>query len=173
MFGNQQTVTLDAYVQRLSQMTEPVTMWTLDANGEVIPHFQVDGAIIQNLMVDEATLRSQVDRIASEQMHWGRITARQQRCHAVRERQLRQWKARVELEFRKAQDDLGKKTTEAMVEAHYRTAPEYAVVQVNVEACAEAAMVADVIYSAFRSKREMLRTDIVRVPDGSLQRLSP
>jgi hypothetical protein len=170
--------TLDSYTTRLGSMTEPTTMWTLDAQGQVVANFTVSGSVVSVLLVDEATLREQVDRIAGEIMHWGRVHARQVRIHTIRERQLRQWKAGQEMAFRNAEQPpkgwgQGGRITGEQVAVSYRTAPEYEVVQTRVEEAQESVMVAEAIYQAFRAKLAVLTKDVRRAPDGSLQRLSP
>lgn len=169
----------DAYVDRLSRIAN-VEMWTLDDAGVPVVEFLLSGDIVRRLLIDDANLRGDIDVVAGEIMYWGRVVARQRRCHQVSDRIYRQWRASKEIAFRKAVESglekgwgQGGRASTEQVEAAYRTDPDYETVNGRVEATEESYNVADAIYRAFKQKADLLAQDVRRAPDGALQRLSP
>lgn len=130
------------------------------------------GPVVDRLLVLDSRLRFDVDHISAEVMHWGRLSAVARRAWTARERQYRVWKAEQELAIRKLAKKEGEKVTEGLIEAKYRTAPDYNAVCSKVEESQETFEAIDAIYRAFKSKVDVLMGEVRRVPDGSLQRLS-
>ena len=133
--------------------------------------------VVGRLVIMDSRLRYDVDLVNAEAMHWARMAAAARRCWAIRERQYRIWKAEKEFSLRTAVEPgkgwgQGGKVNGEQVEAHYRTAPGYGAVCAAVEAAEETCAVLEAIHQLFRAKAELLKADVRRVPDGSLQRLS-
>lgn len=160
----------DAIIQRL-QAIEPFVIQQIDPSGNPQPWLQVTGpSIVAALVINPHTLRDQIDAIAAEVAHWGRLAAQCKRVWEIHERRYRHWRSTVEL---KMLSEAEKKPTQAVIEATYRTMPEYDVFQTATEAAEEAYNSAMAIYGAFRDKALLLRADVYRAPDGSMQRWSP
>jgi hypothetical protein len=176
--SGQSQLALDAYLSSLAALP-PVTLRTLTPEGEVRVLVEVSmQAILPRLRPSQADLRGDIDRVVPEIVHWGRMAALQKRVWLVQERALRTWKARQELAYRAQADPKagwgqGGRVNQEEVAAHYRTAPEYEAVEAAVEAAEEAYLFADVVYRAFKEKREVLQSDVWTARDGSLQRWSP
>lgn len=133
--------------------------------------------VISRLLILSHRLRYDIDLVHAEAMHWTRLAAGARRAWSIREHQSRVWKAKKELEFRKDPGTTGwgqgGRVSSEQVEVAYRTDPEYGAVAARVEEAEETTNILEGISKLFRDKAEMLRTEVRRVGDGSLQRLSP
>lgn len=173
-------MSFDAIVQRL-QNIEPFLIYKI-VEGVPVPWMQVTGpAIIAELVINPHTLAEQVDAIAAQVGHWGRLVAQTKRVWDVRKRLYMHWRSVQELHFYQALseevlDSKGKpklsRPTQGQIEASYRTLPDYALFQTLVEEAEEAYNSAAAFYEAFRSKSFTMNADMYRVPDGSMQRRS-
>lgn len=165
---------LTSYLQGLQTFVGEMELERVDPEGLVQPVMRIRGAnLIPLLVINQHTLRDEVDRVAAEVMHWGALRAHARRVWEVREREMRTWRSRRELEIRAAAQKAGEKVTESVVEARYRTDPEYGVVNSRVEAAEAQFNLTDAAYQAFKVKADVLQADVRRAPDGSLQRASP
>lgn len=160
----------DAIIHRL-QNIDPFVVQQIDPQGVPRPWSRVTGAaIMAELVINPHTLRDQVDAIAAQIAHWGRLVAQTKRVWQVHERKYRYWRSGIEL---KLLTESEKKPSQAVIEAHYRTLPEYELFQTALEEAEEAYNSAVAVYEGFRAKAQMLRADLHRAPDGSIQRWSP
>lgn len=160
----------DAIIHRLQNL-DPFVVQQIDPQGMPRPWVQVTGpAIVGELVISPHTLRDQIDAIAAQVAHWGRLVAQTKRVWQVHERRYRHWRSTVEL---KLLTESEKKPTQAVIEATYRTLPEYELFQKALEEAEEAHNATTAIYEAFRVKAQVLRSDLHRAPDGSIQRWSP
>ena len=159
----------DAIIHRL-QSLDPFTIQQVDPSGNPSPWMQVTGPAIVAALVISPNLRAQVDAIAAEIAHWGRLCAQTKRVWQIHERRYRHWRSTVELKLLTEHE---KKPTQAVIEATYRTMPAYDVFQTAIEEAEEAFSASQTIYEAFRTKAQILRADVHRAPDGSMQRWSP
>lgn len=157
-----------------------MVLYTISPENEVKPGVIVNVKdLLKVIAIDDSRLRRDIDQVVPQILDWGRLVALQKRVWTLREREYRTWKARQELAIRSAGKDskdgwgTGGKVSADQVEAIYRTSPDYAVVSRAVEEAEEAYLFADVVYRAMKTKADVLMADVRRVPDGSLQRLSP
>lgn len=163
----------DAIVQRL-QNIEPFLLHKIDPQGNAVPHMQVTGqALVGDLVINAHTLRDQIDSIAAQILYWGRLVATQKRVWELRERQYRRWRSTIELKCLKEGVPGLEKTTAAAIETYYRTLPEYDAFQNAIEEAEEVFNIASAAYEGFREKARMLKADVWKAPDGSMQRWSP
>lgn len=174
-------MSFDAIVHRL-QNIEPFLIEKLDPEGKPQPWMQVTGpAIVAELVINPHQLGEQVDAIAAQIGHWGRLVAQTKRVWEVHERLYRHWRSMQELRlYEELTEDIvdakghtkRSRPTLGQIEASYRVLPEYAALQSRVEGAEEAYNSASAIYEAFRSKSFTMNADMYRVPDGSMQRRS-
>lgn len=145
---------LDSLIQRL-QNIEPFNVHTIDQDGNVLPWYDVTGPeIVGDVVVRHYDLETQVRAVSGHIMQWGRLTAQAQRVVEIEERRFTQWKAKQYLAgIEKAE---GKKPSDKVLEAEYRTHPEYEVMRQRVERAAEAANSCDAILLAFKAKKDAL-----------------
>lgn len=163
-------VRLDAIIQRL-QMMQSFPIYAIDPHGNVEPWLIVHGpAIVPGLVINPHNLREQVDTVAGSVMHWGRMAAQCQRVWQVRERHYRHWRSTVELRCLSEGIPGLSKVTQGAIESYYRTLPEYATHQSLVEEANESFLSAEAVLEGFRAMKDMLRSDVYRARDGSLQR---
>lgn len=160
---------LDQYVQRL-QNIEPFQIYSINEKGQVAPWYTVDGSIMRDLVMRETDLAIQVQTIAAQIGHWGRMVAQTKRVWEIEERHYRAWRSRFVLD--KLSPKEGKAPSVAKVEAMYRIHSEYAPFQEAIERAEEAYESAKCIYEAFRAKRDMLRTVVYRSRDDGSVTLS-
>lgn len=174
MTGLWNNTALDQYVQRLQNLPS-FDVLQVDPTGVVKPWYTVQGAtIVQDLIIREADLALQVQTVAAQVGHWGRIVAVAKRVHAMREREYRVWKASCFLDamtpplkasVAKGEKLEWKKPTVAEMEAMYRTRPEYSTLNQEVERAEEAYNAASVVLDAFRVKRDALKIAVGRAMD--------
>lgn len=155
---------LDQYVQRL-QNIEPFSIYSIKEDGRVVPWYNVDGSIMRDLVIRETDLALQVQTVASQIAHWGRMVAQTKRVWEIEERYYRVWRSKFFL----AQKGLDKPPSEKSIEALYRTDPAYEQYQKGIERAEEAYEASKCIFEAFRAKRDMLRSVVYRSKDdGSI-----
>lgn len=154
---------LDQYVQRL-QNIEPFQIHAIKTDGTIAPWYTVDGSIVRDLVIRETDLGLQVQTVAAQIAHWGRMVAQTKRVWEIEERLYRVWRSRFYLS-KIVPKDGEKKPTEKAIEAMYRTDEEYAKLQKAIERAEEAYETARSIYEAFRAKRDMLRATVYRSKD--------
>lgn len=176
------STTFDQIVHRL-QSIEPFLIQKINPAGFPEPWAQVSGpAVVAELVINPHTLREQVDAIAAQIAHWGRLVAQTKRVWEVHERLYRHWRSTQELALMEKLTEVevdakGKsktsKPSQATIESHYRTDPLYATFSARIEEAEEAYNSTVAIHEAFKAKAAILRTDLYRVNDGSIQRWSP
>ena len=149
---------LDQYIARFQNIPS-FNIYALAEEGlKAVPWYEVTPEIVRDLVINELTIPAQVDTIAGEIQKWGRLSALAKRVWELEERGYRAWRSEFLL---KAMDPAGKpegwkKPTTEMVEARYRTDPEYARWQVRVERAEEAYNATEGLLQAFRAKKDML-----------------
>ena len=165
-------VLLDEYVARLQNM-EPFNIQAVNAKGEPQPWYSVTGEIVRDLVIYEPTLAEQVQAIAAQIAHWGRLAAQSKRVWEIEERRFRSWKAERVLELSEPPDDpelakVWKKPSEAKIEATYRTDPDYEVQSARVERAEECFNAATAILEGFKAKASVLRWAVFKGRDENL-----
>lgn len=166
--------THDAIVHRL-QAIQPFTIQQIDTTtGTPSPWAQVTGpSILRDVVINPHSLRDQVDTISGFIAHWGRLVAQTRRVWQVHDRRYRHWRSTIELQvLKEGIEGLDKKPTVAAIEAHYRSLPEYAVMQTAIEDAEEAYNSAVAIFEAFKEKASQLRRDVRFNQDGSVTRFT-
>lgn len=162
--------TLDAIISRLQNM-HPFNIWKIieNKNGTVTiePWYEVDGSIVHDLVIKEHNLREQVQVVAAQIIHWGRMVSQTKRVWEITERLYRQWRDAQVLALldppKKAKD--WKRPTEMMVNAQIRTMKDYAFHYQAQERAEEAYNSANLILDGFRAKKEMLKVAVIRRRD--------
>lgn len=166
---------LDQYVQRLRAI-DPVSVPGFDDVGNIVPEkaILVDGNVVGDLIIYDSTIADAVSVVAGQIMWWGRVAARAQRVWHHKDREATQWKAKkfLEMAVSEGKPDGWKKPTEKVIEASYRADDQYTILYREVEAAEEAYNVCRLIVDAFKAKRDMLKADVYRAHDGSVQRMS-
>jgi hypothetical protein len=167
---------LDQFIARLSNLN-PFNIYAIHPDGSVRPWYDVTGAIVKDLVVDEVALGQQVQTIAAQVMHWGRLAAQAKRVWEIEERGYRQWRDRQILELIEPPADPErakgwKKPTEIVIEATYRTDPEYAAWNQKIERAEEAFNACLAVQDGFRAKRDMLMRYVTKHRDDSQPHLS-
>lgn len=150
---------LDSHLARLQNM-EPFNVYAIHPEtGIPEPWYEVTGAIVADLAIREQDLITQVAAVSAQIAHWSRMAAQCKRVWEVEERRYRKWRSAF---YIRAIEEADKKPTEKMIEARYRTDPEYEVCQTRIERAEEAYEAARGIVAAFQAKREMIRAAIWR-----------
>lgn len=159
---------LDQYIQRL-QNIEPFDIYAVKADGTVAPWYTVTGDIVRDVVIREDSLAAQVEAVSAQVLHWGRHAALAKRVWEIEEREYRVWKAQRYLEAVKGAE---KKPTEAVIEATYRTHPEYSIKAARVERAEEAFNAATAVLEAFKAKRDMMKAAVSRSHEAGQPRLT-
>lgn len=167
---------LDQFITRLSNLN-PFNVYAVHPGGEVKPWYEVTGAIVKDLVIDEVQLGIQVQTIAAQITHWGRLAAQAKRVWEIEEREYRRWRDSVVLEMveppANPEDAKGwKKPTETIIEATYRTRPEYVQWNQRTERAEEAYNAALAVQDGFKAKRDMLMRYVARYRDETQPHLT-
>ena len=167
---------LDQYVARLANLNS-FNIYSVHADGSVKPWYDVTGAIVKDLVIDDVGLGNQVQTIAAQIMHWGRLAAQAKRVWEVEERGYRQWRDGIVLSLVEPPTESQarkewKKPTESVIEATYRTDPAYVLWGQRVERAEEAYNAALAVQEGFKAKRDMLMRYVVRHADESQPHLT-
>lgn len=167
-----QVNSLDQYVARLQNL-EPFEIQAVAPDGSPQPWYTVTGEIVRELVITEHGLAEQVQAIAAQLAHWGRLAAQAKRVWEIEERGFRAWKAARVIELSDPPDNpdeakVWKKPTEARIEAAYRTAEGYAERSARVERAEEAFNASTAIVEAFRAKAAVLRWAVFKGRDENL-----
>ena len=165
---------LDPIIARLQNL-HPFNIYQVSpATGEVAPWFEVTGGIVQDLVLRDDRLHEQVQTIAAQVMHWGRLAAQAKRVWEITERHYRIWRDRTVLTLldpaTKPAD--WKKPTEKQVDGTIRILPEYTTHYQEQERAEEAYNAAMAILDGFRAKRDMIKAAVQRATEGSAPRLA-
>lgn len=159
--------TLDAIISRLQNMY-PFNIWriveTPDGTADIEPWYEVDGSVVHDLVIKEHNLREQVQMVAAQIIHWGRMVSQAKRVWEITERRYRQWRdAQALALLDPPQKEKGwKRPTEMLVNAKIRTMKEYASYYQEQERAEEAYNSANLILDGFRAKKEMLKMAVIR-----------
>lgn len=169
---------LQQIVSRLSS----VPGWNINAIREdedrIVRWLQVEPAsVVEDLVIREADLTEQVQTVAAQIQHWGRLVALCRRVMAATERKYRVWKNQqllAQLQPPAGEDEAKgwKKPTQAVIEATYRTSREYAVWQQRRERLEEALNATEMVLEGWRAKKDLLRMAVIRRAEDSAPRLS-
>jgi hypothetical protein len=167
---------LDQYVARLQKLSS-FNVYAINAEGGVVPWYEVTGAIVKDLVLDEVTLAQQVQTIGAQITHWGRLAAQCKRVWEVEEREYRRWRDYFILKMIEppANPEAAKgwkKPTESVIEATYRTDPQYAKFNVAIERAEEAYNAALAVQDGFKAKKDMLMRYVVRYRDENQPHLT-
>lgn len=159
----------DAIVQRLQNLA-PFNVYQITPDGTMAPWYEVPGEIIKDVVIHAEGLATQVQVVAGQVAHWGRITAQAKRVWEAEERKYRVWKARQYLESvdPKRKPNGWKKPTEKAIEAGYRLHPDYEALQLAIERAEEAYNSAQTLLDAFKAKQFALTSAVKRNADGSV-----
>lgn len=160
---------LDQYIARLSNLN-PFNVHAIKPDGEVVPWYEVTGAIVKDLVIDEVQLGIQVETISAQITHWGRLAAQAKRVWEIEEREYRRWRdyqilKQVEPPTDPQARKEWKRPTETILEATYRTHPDYPKHQQRIERAEEAFNASIAVQDGFRAKRDMLMRWVVRYRD--------
>lgn len=171
-----QDTILDQFISRLQNL-HPFNIHAIQADGGIQPWYEVTGLIVKDLVLDEVTLAQQVQTIAAQITHWGRLAAQAKRVWEIAEREYRRWRDYQVLKMIEppANPELAKgwkKPTEAIIEATYRTDPEYVKYQVGIERAEEAYNGAIAVQDGFKAKKDMLVRYVVRYRDETQPHLT-
>ncbi len=158
---------LDLLIQRLQNMPA-FNIYAVTPEGVAEPWYEVTGAIVADLVIQDQNLVTQVQAVSAQMAHWSRMAAQCKRVWEIEERLYRSWRSRFYLEKRNAEG----KVTEKEIEALYRTDPEYATYQNNIERAEEAYESSRGIVQAFQAKRDMIRAAIWRDRETGQPQLS-
>lgn len=167
---------LDQFIARLQNL-HPFNIYAIQADGGVQPWYEVTGLIVKDLVLDEVTLGQQVQTIAAQITHWGRLAAQAKRVWEIEERNYRRWRDYCFLKAIEAPTEPEaakgwKKPTEAAIEASYRTDPEYVKHQSKIERAEEAYNAAIAVQEGFKAKKDMLVRYVVRYRDETQPHLT-
>lgn len=167
---------LDQFITRLSNLN-PFNIYAIHAGGEIKPWYEVTGAIVKDLVIDEVQLGTQVQTISAQVTHWGRLAAQAKRVWEIEEREYRRWQSYQILQMIEPPADAAarkewKKPTEAVMEATYRTQPDYVKHQERIERAEEAYNACIAIQEGFKAKRDMLMRYVVRYRDETQPHLT-
>jgi len=143
---------LDQHIQRL-QNIQPFNIYSVSPEGAVAEWYPITGEVVRDLILYHFDVETQLSVVSAQIMHWGRLTSQAQRVCEIEERKFRQWKAKQYLAGIEGQD---KKPSDKVLEAQYRTHPEYDVLSRAVERAAEAASSAQYVVDAFKAKKDAL-----------------
>lgn len=166
---------LDAIVQRLSNV-QPWNIYAIDeAKDEAKPWYQVTGAIAKDLIISEAMVEEQVQSIAAQIQHWGRLEAQARRVWSMMERKYRIWRDAIKVRLLTPPVDPKeakewKKPTEAALDAGARTDPEYPKYQATLERAEEAYNATHAVLEGWRAKMDMLKIAVWRRKEDSMPR---
>jgi hypothetical protein len=160
---------LDQYLARLQNL-QSFNVYSVLANGSAEPWYEVTGAIVRDLVLDEATLAQQVQTIAAQITHWGRLAAQAKRVWEIEEREYRRWRDYQILKCLEVPKEaeartVWKKPSEAVIEATYRTNPKYVDFNIRIERAEEAYNAAIAVQEGFKAKRDVLIRYVVRYKD--------
>jgi hypothetical protein len=151
--------TLDAYIARFQNIPSINIHAVADEGQNAVPWYEVQmQTVVADLVVNELTIPSQLSVVTAEIQKWGRFSALTKRVWELEERRYRAWRSEFYLKAIDATDKPKewKKPTEAVVEAMYRTQPEYHRLQARVERAEEAFNTAEGVLQAFRAKKDVL-----------------
>lgn len=153
-----------------------VNIWEIDeATGDARPWYVVDGSVAHQLVIREVELTEQVQLIAGQIMHWGRLAAQAKRVWEVEERNYRIWRDGTLLKLLEAAPGEGEKKkapAQWQAEAMMRADPGYRTYQVRLERAEEAYNVAQAILEGFQAKKEMMKSAVIRSREDGAPRLS-
>lgn len=157
----------------------PFDLYVVDeGTGGVKKHMTVTSQIISNTMIAEADLAAQVSRVSGEIAHWGVMEAKAHKAWQRGELEYRVWREVLtaklltppKLDGMTVKD--WKKPTEAAIEAHYRSHPEYLPHQRRLQDLEESYNSCHAILEGFKAKKEMLRAAVRRAVDDAAPRLA-
>lgn len=161
---------LDQLVQRLQNLPS-FHIYAIDNSGKLQRWYDVPvGDCVAELSVRRDTVPTQVETIAAQVGHWGRLSALAKRAWQIREREYRVWRDRTLLAILTPPDDGEEKQgwsrtakgepkapSLTMADQIMRQSPEYGEFQQSLEEAEEAYNAANAMLDAFRAKANVLR----------------
>lgn len=161
---------LDEYVQRL-QNIQPFNIYRVDeTTGKVEPWFEVTAEITNDLVLREQSLGHQVQIVSGEVNKWHRLASQAKRVWQIEERRYRVWRDRLYLKA--IEEAEGKKPSDKIIEAGYRTHKDYGKYYGAVERAEEAYNSCLAVVEGFRAKRDMMKSYVFRHRDDAAPQLS-
>lgn len=163
---------LDAYVARFQNLP-PFNIHAIVERGMATePWYEVKASdVLKELVLDHLNVATQVSVVTAQIQKWGRLESLARRVWQVAERRYRAWRSRFYLESLEKKED-GKKPTQAVIEARYRSHPEYQELQAEIERAEEAYNSAHALLDAFKAQKAMLQNYAYRPRDGGAPQLS-
>ena len=164
---------LDETIARLQNLAA-FNIYAVMPDGTTQPWFEVTGGIVKDLVLKEDTLAEQVQVIAAQIMHWGRLVGQCKRVWEIAERHYRVWRDTTSLAMLDpvTKPDKWKKPTGVQVDATIRTQPEYVTHYTAMERAEEAYNAALAVLDGFRAKRDMIKAAVMRATENSAARLA-
>lgn len=155
---------LDMYIQLLHGMPS-WNIHAVDQTGTVSPWYDVSTEnVINDLVLKEHDLLLQVQTVAAQIAHWGRLKALAFRIWQMEDRARRTWKAAqfLTLYAPESPPTGWKKPSKEVVTSEIRLHPDYAVYYTRVERAEEAYNATDAVLSAFRAKKDLLKEYVLK-----------
>jgi hypothetical protein len=116
--------------------------------------------LIPAVTIDSTDLVGEAASTSAFVLYWGQEAARARRFHARVEAAYRSWRDRMWLELKaKPVEETGKYPTDAQCEKLYRTSPDYGVWRGRLDDAQESAEMAEAVYEAFKTKKEMIKAE--------------
>lgn len=164
---------LDQYVSRFQNLP-PFNVHAIIKSGmDTEPWYEVKASdVLRELVLDHLNVATQVSVVTAQIQKWGRLESLARRVWQVAERKYRAWRSRFYLESLEKVDKGDKKPTQAVIEARYRSHPEYQKLQAEIERAEEAYNSAHALLDAFKAQKAMLQNYAYRPRDGGAPQLS-
>lgn len=161
------------FVGYVKKNQQPFDLYGVDEKGEVKKQLTVTAEIVETTMISEVDLAAQVSRVSGEITHWGIVEARARKAWQRGELDYRVWREVLTAKLLTPPVDPAerkewKKPTEAVIEANYRSHPEYLTHQRRLHDLEESFNAVHAVLEGFRAKRDMMRTAVRRsTEDGA------
>lgn len=154
--------TYDLIIKRLQAIT-PFNIYQVNEDGTVEPWYEVTSDQLMNdLVLADRDILTQVQTVANQVAHWGRLEAQCKRVWDIAEREYRTWRDGMYLQFLRGAE---KKTTQKEIDAMIRTHPSYSLYYNRIERAEEAYNAATAVYKAWSVKKEMIGKAVYRQKD--------
>lgn len=156
---------------------QPFDLYGVDDAGNIQKLLTVTAAIVETAMISETDLAAQVCRVSGEITHWGVMESRARKSWQRGEMEYRVWREVLTAKLLAPPVDPAKakewkRPTEAMIEANYRSQPEYLVHQRRLHDLEESFNAAHAVLEGFRAKKEMLKATVKRSNEDGAPMLS-
>ena len=160
---------LSAIVFRLQNM-QPFNIHAVAPDGSAAPWYEVTGPdIIPQLILKNDNVLEQVQTVAGNIAHWGRLAAQSKRVWEIEEREYRIWRDTLSLALLSGAE---KKMTQAAIEQTIRSDAKYREFYARIERAEEAHAATLAILDGWRAKKDMLKAAIIRTHEDSAAQLT-